>query len=289
MENPRGIQLSLAGMLLNAALAVIKLAAGIVGTSYALVADAIESFADVFGSAVVWRGLRIAAKPADEDHPYGHGKAEALAAVIVSVMLFGAAVGIAVEAVREILTPHHAPAPFTLVVLVGVVAIKEGMFRIGRRIARDTTSGAVLVDAWHHRSDAITSAAAFIGITIALIGGAGFESADDWAALFAAGVIAINAWGLIAPQIHELMDRVPMEIVARARLVAAAVPGVEGVEKTLARKTGVRYWIDMHIEVDPELSVREAHELAHRVKDAIRGDMPAVMEVLIHVEPSGRG
>jgi cation diffusion facilitator family transporter len=279
--------MSILGLLANAVLALVKLIAGVLGNSYALVADAVESSADIFGSLVVWRGLRIAAQPADAEHPYGHGKAEALAAVIVAMMLFGAAIGIAIEAVREILIPHHAPAPFTLWVLVGVVVTKEVLFRVVRRTARATSSAAVLVDAWHHRSDAITSAAAFVGISIALIGGPGYESADDWAALLAAGVIGVNAYWLIAPQMRELMDTAPVAVVDQARAVAAGVTGVSGVEKVFARKSGLRYWVDMHVEVDPQMPVRRAHEIAHDVKDAIRARMPEVADVLVHIEPYG--
>jgi len=284
-----GARLSLIGLLLNAVLALSKLVAGVLGHSYALVADAIESTLDIFGSFIVWRGLRIAALPADEEHPYGHGRAESLAGLIVAVVLFAAAAGIAIGAIIEILIPQRTPAPFTLAVLLGVVAIKETMFRITRRTARRTESGALLTDAWHHRSDAISSAAAAIGITIALVGGEPYAQADKWAALFAAGVIAYNASRLVRQPLHELMDATSPAITHQARNVAAAVPSVAGVEKVLARKTGVSYWIDMHVEVQPEMSVRDAHGVAHDVKDAIRAAMPNVCEVSIHIEPHQDG
>jgi len=279
----KSLRLSLTLLVVNASLAMVKLLAGLLGHSYALVADAVESMADIFGSFVVWSGLRIAARPADENHPYGHGRAEPLAALIVAMMLFAAALGIAVEAVREILAPHHAPAPFTLGVLIGVVIVKEAFFRIASRLARFTRSSAVLADAWHQRSDAMTSAAAAIGISIALVGGEGYESADDWAALFAAGVIFYNAARLVP--LGELMDAEPADIVGPARRLVEVQPNVRGVEKLFARKMGLRYLIDIHLEVDPEMSVREAHDVAHRVKDAILAAMPQVQDVLIHVEP----
>ncbi|MBU0638278.1 MAG: cation diffusion facilitator family transporter [Planctomycetes bacterium] len=282
----RCLRLSVVSLLVNAGLATVKLLAGLLGHSYALIADAVESFSDIVASLVVWSGLRIAAAPADENHPYGHGKAEALAALIVALLLFVASGTIAIQAVREILAPHHAPAAYTLWVLLGVIAIKEGLFRIMRRAARSTGSGVLLADAWHHRSDALTSLAAAIGITIALIGGSGYEQADEWAALFAAGVIVVNAVRLIRPPLHELMDAEPTEIIDRVRATASQVPGVVAIEKVFGRKGGMRYWIDIHVEVDPDMTVHAAHSVAHDVKDAIRTELPAVQDVLVHIEPA---
>ncbi len=281
----RGMRTSLAGLLANVALAIVKLTAGLVGHSYALVADAVESTSDVLASLIVWRGLRIAAQPADEEHPYGHGRAEPLAAMVVALMLVVAGIGIAIEAVQGIVTRHAVPAPFTLYVLLGVVVIKEAMFRIVGRVGRDVRSRAVATDAWHHRADAITSALAAVGISIALIGGPEYARADAIAALGGAGVILFNAYRLLMPPLHELMDVVPTETVARARGVAELVPDVAGVEKVLARKVGLRYLVDMHVEVDREMSVHHAHEVAHAVKDAIRLAMPEVENVLVHIEP----
>ena len=281
----RGLRISVVGLLVNGGLAIVKLVAGVLGHSYALIADAVESLADIFSSLVVWSGLRVSAQPADANHPYGHGKAQPLAALIVAIMLFGAAIGISIEAIREIRTPHHAPAWYTLAVLIGVVVVKESMFRIVRRVARQIDSGAVLLDAWHHRSDALTSAAAAIGISVALIGGEGYEPADDWAALFASAVIVFNASRLSVAPIHELMDAEAPHVTEEVRRIAEKVPGVEGVEKLFARKSGMRYWVDMHIEVVPTMAVRDAHELAHDVKNAVCTAMPNVQDVLIHIEP----
>lgn len=274
------------GLLVNTALAVIKLIAGVVGNAYALVADAVESGADIFSSMVVWRGLRIASREADEDYPFGYGKAEALASAIVSLMLLGAAVGIAVEAVREILTPHHTPAPFTLIILVGVVVVKEVLFRKVVAVGEEVGSTAVKADAWHHRSDAITSIAAFIGISIALVGGPGWESADDWAALFAAGIIGFNAVRLLRPAIHDIMDRHPgTELESRISDAALATPDVRAIEKVRIRKVGLTYQVDLHVQADPAMSLHQAHLLSGRVKGAIRGAVPEVQSVLIHMEP----
>jgi cation diffusion facilitator family transporter len=282
----RSVRATMAGLSVNVALAVVKLLTGIFGRSYALIADAIESMADAVSSIIVWRAVVIADKPADADHPYGHGKAEAVATAAISVMLLGAALFIGSRAAREISTPHRAPAAYTLFVLLGVVLIKEGLFRIVGRVGEEIESGAVKADAWHHRSDAITSAAAALGISISLVGGEAYRAADDWAAIFAAIIIAFNGYRLLRPALDELMDATPKEDIAgRARTIALQVNGVRGVEKCFARKMGYGYWLDMHVEVDGGLTVAVAHELSHTVKDTIRAELPRVLDVTIHIEP----
>jgi cation diffusion facilitator family transporter len=284
----RGVRSTLVGIALNLILALVKGAAGYLGNSYALIADAIESLSDVFSSMVVYVGLRIAMKPPDENHPYGHGKAEPMAAMAVSIALFAAALLITVESIREIITPHHAPAPFTLWVLAGVVAAKEILFRYVFKVGEEVESMAVKTDAWHHRSDAITSALAFVGISIALIGGRGFEPADDWAALGAAGIIIFNAYRLLRPAIYELSDAAPAaEIEAQVRRVAATVPGVTSLDRCYVRKMGFDYYVDLHVKVDGDLSVREGHRIAHEVQDAVRHAYPRIAKVLVHIEPEG--
>lgn len=282
----RGIRAAQAGLLANALLSLVKLLAGILGNSYALIADAVESGADVFSSIVVWRGLRIASREADEEFPFGYAKAETLSAAVVALMLLGASAGITIQAIREILTPHHAPAPFTLVVLIGVVAAKEILFRRVFTVAEEVDSRAVESDAWHHRSDAITSAAAGVGIGIALWGGAGWESADDWAALLAAGVIAWNGVAILRPAIFDLMDRAAeTEVVAAIEKAALGVEGVEAVEKLLARRAGMVYFVGIHVQADPAMSLHAAHIVSGKVKRAIRAAQPAVLDVLVHMEP----
>ncbi|HLG05520.1 MAG TPA: cation diffusion facilitator family transporter [Gemmatimonadales bacterium] len=282
----RGIQLVRTGLLVNGVLALTKLVAGVLGQSYALIADAVESTADMFSSLVVWSGLRISSRDADQRYPFGYGKAESVSSAIVGLMLGGAAVGIAIEAVREIVTPHHAPAPFTLFVLIAVVIIKESLFRWVIREASDSGSLAVGADAWHHRSDAITSAAAFLGISIAVIGGPGWEPADDWAALFASVVILINGVRIIRPALADLMDVSPDENVFRSVEAAARdVPGVLATEKLRIRKSGTRYLLELHVQADPALSLHNAHILSGMVKTAIRAAVPRVGAVLVHMEP----
>jgi cation diffusion facilitator family transporter len=282
-----GLRSTLIGAGVNGTLALGKGVAGYMGNSYALIADAIESTSDIFSSLIVYFGLRIAARPPDANHPYGHGKAEPLAALVVSAALLGAAAVIVHESIREIRVPHHAPAPFTLAVLAAVVLFKETLFRYVMGVGERVESTVVKTDAWHHRSDAITSALAFVGISIALIGGKGYESADDWAALGAAAVIAYNGFRLIRGAMYELTDVAPPpEISREVRRVAQSVDGVVEVEKLLVRKMGFDYYVDLHVVVDRNLPVYEGHRIAHEVKDAIRAELPRIAEVLTHVEPT---
>ena len=274
------------GIFVNAALAAVKIAAGLIGNCYVLIADGIESTLDIFGSLVIWFGLKVAAEPPDEDHPYGHGKAEALASIVVALTVIAAALGLAAQSIREIVTPHHAPAPFTLIVLVVVVIIKETLFRKVIHAGDEIGSTAVKTDAWHHRSDAITSMAAFVGISIALIGGPGWEPADDWAALFACELIAFNGWRLLVPALQETMDTAaPEELRGEVARLAGAVAGVAAIEKCRVRKAGLEYYVDIHVGVAADLTVREGHRIAHGVKDAIREAQPAIADVLVHIEP----
>ena len=281
-----GMRSTVIGIGVYVLLASIKGTAGVIGHSYALIADAIESALDVTSSVVVWMGLRVSARPPDDNHPYGHGKAEPLAALVVALALFGAAAGIAVESVREIRLPHHAPAAFTLAVLVAIILIKETLFRYVFKVGDVTRSTAVKADAWHHRSDALTSGAAFIGISIALIGGPGYEAADDWAALFASFVIAMNAYSLLWPALEELTDARPDPSLERqVRAVAEGIPDVIGTHKCHVRKMGFDYYVDLDVIVDGAMTVSRGHEIAHRVQDAIRDANPLFSKVLIHIEP----
>jgi cation diffusion facilitator family transporter len=282
-----GLNKARLGIIVNILLAITKGVAGIVGHSYALVADAIESASDIITSGVVAFGLRMAGKPADERHPYGHGKFEPLSAAIVSLILFAAAIIIAVESVKEISTPHHAPAPFTLVVLILVIIIKEWLFRSVLSASETISSTALKTDAWHHRADAITSLAAFVGISIALIGGPGYESADDFAALIASVVLATNAAMLIRPAVLELIDTAPdPELIKRVRAVATTVPGVLGTHKCHVRKVGFDYFVDLDVLCDPNSTIRDGHNVAHDVGEKIHEEFPQVRKVLVHVEPA---
>jgi cation diffusion facilitator family transporter len=282
-----GARLVLVGLAVNVAFAFIKITAGVFGNAYALIADGIESALDAAGSIVIWGGLRFAARPPDASHPYGHGKAEPLAAVVVALGVLAAAAALAVESVHEIFLPHHGPEPFTLFVLVIAIIIKESLFRFVSRFGRAIDSTAVTTDAWHHRADAIISMAAAVGISIALIGGEKWRRADDYAALFACAVIATTGVRLLRPALREILDTAPRgEIIESIRHAARSVPGVIDLDKCFVRKMGVSYYVDLHVQVNGSISVYEGHELAHRVKDAIRATDPRIADVLVHIEPA---
>ena len=283
----QGMHSTVIGIISSIILAIIKATAGVLGNSYALIADAIESTSDVFTSTIVLAGLKIAKKPPDQDHPYGHGKAEPFAGLIVSIALFTAAIIIIYQSIHEIITPHHTPASFTLIVLVVVVMTKELLFRFVIKVGIAVNSVAVMNDAWHHRSDAITSGAAFIGISIALIGGAGYEEADDYAALFASLIIMFNAYRLLKPALQEIMDAAPSsELILKLVATANQVEGVYAIDKCLARKMGFEYYIDMHIIVDGNITVHKGHEISHNVKDKLKEEYPQISNVLVHIEPA---
>jgi divalent metal cation (Fe/Co/Zn/Cd) transporter len=282
-----GARLVLRGVFANCGLAAAKFAGGILGNSYALIADGIESLLDICSSVLVWAGFRYAARPPDDDHPYGHGKAEPLASLAVALVIFVAAGWIAIHSVHEILTPHHAPHWGTLPLLAVIVAIK---WALSRRLARaGTTSGGVALgaEAWHHAADALTSAAAFVGITVAVVGGPEYVAADDWAALVACVVIAFNGLVILRRALGEVMDTAASDqIHVEVRRLAAVVPGVRGIDKCRVRRSGLALLVEIQIEVDPAISVREGHDLAHAVQDALVGAGLAISHVAVHVEPA---
>lgn len=274
------------GIIISIILVFLKAIAGHVGHSYALIADATETGADVISSGLLYLALIIAVKPPDEQHPYGHGKAEPIAAALISLFLIAAAFWIGFHAIEMIQTPHSMPKPFTLAVLLVVIVIKEVMFRYVRTIGRQIKSQAVIADAYHHRSDAITSIAAFIGITVAVILGKGYEGADDWAALLASTIILYNAVNILRPAIAEIMDAAPPDTIsATVKEIAASVNDVKEVEKCFVRKMGFDYYVDLHIQVKPDLTVIQGHEIAHQVKSKLLGSELNIKDVLVHIEP----
>jgi cation diffusion facilitator family transporter len=283
----RGARATALGILSSTILASVKILTGIVGNSYALIADGVESVLDIFSSLLVWGAIRIGTTPQTERFPYGLGKVEPLAALVVATVLLGAAGAIGVAAVHEIATPQQAPAFFTLPVLVAVVITKETMFRTLFATGRSIGSRAIETDAWHHRSDALTSLAAFVGISIAIVGGEGFESADDWAALLACTIIAFNGVRLFRSALNEVLDvAAPMELEQKVRSIAGSVEGVEGIDICRVRKSGLAVLVDIHVEVDGGLSVQDGHSLAHDVKNALLASDLAVLDVLVHIEPA---
>jgi cation diffusion facilitator family transporter len=282
----KAIRTAIFSAFVNAILAIVKGLAGIFGNSYALIADAIESTTDVFSSLLVLFGLKYSTRPADDNHPYGHGKAEPLITFIVVGLLVTSATVIAYESIQNIQTPQKTPKAYTLIVLAAIVIFKEIFYRFVSRKSDETKSSSLKADAWHHRSDAITSLLAFIGISIAVFMGKGYETADDWAALLASGFIIYNAFLIFRPALGEIMDEhLYDDIISDVREIAEKVNGVEGTEKCFVRKTGMSFHIDLHIWVDGEISVTEGHDIAHLVKEAIQHQLPEVANVLIHVEP----
>jgi len=281
-----GVSITWKGIAINIVLAAFKLFVGIAGNSFALIADAIESVSDVFSSVVVWIGLRTASQPPDENHPYGHGKAEPIAAVVVAIILLGASIYITTRAIHNIITPHQLPKAFTLYALLVVVVVKEMLFRRINKVGSEINSTALKGDAQHQRSDVFTSLAAMVGIGFALVMGQGYESADDWASLVAAVAIAWNSWRIFRPAFSELMDEaLPQEVVNEVRSIALSVDGVLDIDECFVRKMGFEFFVDIHVIVNGNLSVREGHAIGHKVKDEIIRRKRGVYDVLTHVEP----
>ncbi len=270
----------------NTSLAIIKGIAGYFGNSYALIADAIESTTDIFSSLLVLFGIKYSNRPADKNHPYGHGRAEPLITFLVVGFLITSAVIIAHESLKNIGTSHELPKPWTLLVLGAIIIWKEISYRIVIKKSKETSSSSLKADAWHHRSDAITSVAAFIGISIALIMGKGYETADDWAALFASGFILYNSYLIFRPALGEIMDEhVYDDLIEAIRQVSLKVEGVEDTEKCFIRKAGMQYHIELHAKVNAQITVEAGHTIAHKLKDTLRQEIPQLGHVLIHIEP----
>jgi cation diffusion facilitator family transporter len=287
-QTARGLRAALLAMAVSAVLGAVKVIAGVAGHSYALIADGVESLLDIVSSMAVWGSLKIAATDPNHRFPYGYGKAEPLAGLTIAAGLIIVACILAVQSIHEIRNPHGMPAPFTLIVLVVVVAIKELLFRWLVRTGREIESRAIETDAWHHRSDALTSIAAFAGISIALWAGPGYESADDWAALFACGIIAYNGYRLFRSALGDVLDAAPNDqTLQRIRAVASSVAGVAAIDDCRARKSGLGWLVDIHVEVDGAIPVREGHRIAHDVKDALLAGHIGVLDALVHIEPAG--
>lgn len=274
----------------NLLLVVIKYLAGLFGNSYALIADAIESATDTFSSILILLGIKYANRPADENHPYGHGRIEPLITFLIVGFLIVSATVIATESIRNIQIPHQPPKPWTLIVLGVIILWKEISYQVVIRKSRETGSSSLKADAWHHRSDAITSVAACIGIVIALVMGEGYESADDWAALFASGFILYNCYHLFRPALGEMMDEnMYSELIEIIKIKSVKVEGIIAIEKCLVRKAGMKYHVDLHAIVDAEISVREGHNISHKLKDHLLKEFPEINDVLIHIEPDSVG
>ena len=282
----KAIRTTYFSILTNFLLALVKWFAGFFGHSHALIADAIESTADIFSSVLVLLGLNYSKRPADRTHPYGHGRIEPLTTFMVVIFLIVSAYLIAKESIHNIQTPHQQPKPWTLAVLLAIILWKEISFQVVMKRSRTLNSTSLKAEAWHHRSDAITSVAAFIGIAIALIFGKGYESADDWAALFASGLILYNCYKIFRPALAEIMDENRYEeLEEEVRQCSGQVMGVKLIEKCYIRKIGMLFQIDLHAVVDPDLSVREGHAIAHALKDYLIENLENIGNVFVHIEP----
>jgi len=285
-SSKKAIRTSILSIFGNIALALIKGITGILGNSYALIADAIESITDIFSSFIVFLGLKYASRSPDKNHPYGHGRAEPLVTFIVVGFLLVSATIIAIESIRNITSPQTAPEPYTLIVLGIIILIKEGFYRYVNNKSIETNSSSLKADAWHHRSDAITSGMAFLGISISIFFGPGFEAAEDFAALVASAFILYNAYLIFRPALGEIMDEhLYDELVEGIKKYSTGIPGVIGTDKCLIRKTGMNYFVDLHVIVSGDISVKEGHLIGHELKDALMLKFPQIADVLMHIEP----
>jgi len=274
-------------ILTNTTLAIIKGVTGYFGNSYALIADAIESTADIFSSFLVLLGLKYASKPADKNHPYGHGRVEPLMTFLVVGFLITSATIIAYESIENIQTPHNTPKPYTLIILGAIIIWKEISYRLITKKNIEINSSSLKAEAWHHRSDAITSVAAFIGISIALILGKGYESADDWAALFASAFIFYNSYLIFRPALGEIMDEhLYDDLIVKIRELSVRVEGIIDTEKILIRKAGMKYHVDLHATVYADITVKHGHEIAHKLIKTLHQEIPELGQILIHIEPN---
>ncbi|HLP56687.1 MAG TPA: cation diffusion facilitator family transporter [Fluviicola sp.] len=286
-QQQKAINTAYFSMFGNLILAVAKGVVGFFGNSFALIADAIESSADVFSSFLVLVGLKYAKRPPDENHPYGHGKIEPLITFVVVGFLCTSATFIVIESIHNIITPHKVPQAYTLWFLGVIIVIKELSYRFVAKKSEETGSGSLKADAWHHRSDAITSLCAFIGISIALWLGDEYAEADDWAALISSVFIYVNAFLIFRPALGEIMDEHRHHaFVDEIRAFSEEVPHVVRTEKCLVRKSGMRYWVDIHVHVDGSLTVDQGHTIAHALKAHLMEKLPVIEDVLVHIEPA---
>ena len=281
------IQTTYFSLIGNILLALIKGFAGFFGNSYALIADAIESTTDIIASLLVLLGFKYAKRPADENHPYGHGKIEPLITFGIVAFLLVSATIIAYKSILNIQSPHKVPKNWTLIVLAVIIIWKEISYQIVIKKSKETNSTSLKADAWHHRSDAITSIMAFIGISIAIIFGKGYETADDWAALFAAAFILYNSYLILRPALGEVMDeQLYDDLILEIRAKSIEIEGVLDTEKCFIRKYGMKYHVDLHAIVNGEVSVKVGHDIAHQLKDYLQTEIPNLGHILIHIEPN---
>ncbi len=282
-----GQRVALAGMIVSGALAAIKITAGLMGHSTAVVADGLESGGDVFASGIVLLGLTLAAKPADPEHPYGHGRVETLTGLFVGFLLGFTGIGISANALLHIRIQDPLPNSYVIWPLIGSAVVKSMLsgtkFYFGKKIR----SAALVADSYNDGVDIVSALAALVAVSLTLLSPHTFAHADHWGA-FAVGLIVVFTGIRVARDTSlQLIDTMPdRQTIAKIRAAAQTVPGVQGVEKCFARKTGLQYHVDLHLEVDPEITVRRSHEIATQVRIVIKETLPWVADVLVHVEPA---
>lgn len=286
---PQSQRIVLCGLVINTIFAITKIAAGILGHSHALLADGLESTLDVFASILMLTALKLAEAPPDAEHPYGHGKVEPLASIFGALLLIFSGGTLAWSSFTEIAFPslqHSHPAPFTLVILILVILIKGIISHIAFRKNKIIGSSVLGAEGWHHGADAMTSLAAFIGISLSLMENQKFHTADDWATLFSCAIIIFNGLNILRYATKEILDaRVSKEITDRILEVAQAVPGVKSAEKCRARKSGIILIADLHIRVNGNLSVREGHQISHNVIRHLLATGLQLRDITVHLEP----
>ena len=283
-----GRNVALASIFISAALAAVKIAVGLKANSTAVVSDGIESATDVLASSLVLFGLMMAAKPPDAEHPYGHGRLETLSGMAVGIILAVAGSLIAFESLRRAMHRHGPPATFAVWPVLISIVIKGSLFLIKRHLGREIRSTSLLADAWNDGMDTLSGFVALIGVSLEAYVPKQFSIADETGGFLVGMIVITLGIRIVRDTTFQLMDTMPnRDLLDEVRKVAMKVPGTLGVEKCFARKTGLQYHVDLHLEVDPEMTVAESHEIATEVRGKIRGELSWVADVLVHVEPHG--
>jgi cation diffusion facilitator family transporter len=282
-------RIAMLGIAASAVLAASNIVIGLITHSTSVVAAGFEFVGDVLASSIVIVGMRVAARPADEEHPYGHGRFETLSAFIVGVILAVGGVMISTESLQNIDAVHPAPGIAAVAALLFAIAVRTVMsitkFRMGHRLH----SSALLADAWNDAVDILSAGAALVAVGLATHDPARFLAADHYGGFLVGIVVVITGLRVVRDASLELVDTMPpAELTAEIQDVAKTVSGVQGIDKVLARKSGLQYHIDLHIEVDPALTVAASHAIAGHVRSTLRRDLPWVADVLVHVEPAAK-
>jgi cation diffusion facilitator family transporter len=282
-----GQRVAAAGMIVSGLLAVIKIVVGLAGHSTAVVADGLESASDVFASGLVLLALTLAAKPADEDHPYGHGRVEILTGLLIGLVLTAGGALICYISFEHLGAPRQPLAAYVIWPLFLSLAAKTGLAAFKFHYGRKLKSAALTADAWNDAMDTLSATAALIAVGVTLSNPTRYLDADRYGGAVVGLIVIAAGVRVVRDTSLQLMDTMPDDqMMSQIRAAAAGVRGVRGVEKCFARKTGMRYHVDLHLEVDPDMTVRQSHEIAHEVRQRVVGTIDWVADVLVHVEPA---